>query len=188
MRAALSALPEGCAAVQVREKELSSRDLVALCRALLPICHSHRSCLLVNDRCDVALSAGLDGVHLAQSSVEAADARALLGPAAILGVSCHDLGEIDAVRGAASYVAFGPVYPPRSKHSALPPRGTAGLRAAVARGVPVFALGGLTPENAGEVRAQAAHGLAVIGAGLGADDPATAVASLWEAWRGNLGG
>jgi thiamine-phosphate pyrophosphorylase len=166
----------------VREKALPARALVALCRRLLPLCRRHRTALLVNDRCDVALSAELDGVHLAQSSIRAADARALLGPDALIGVSCHDLPEVDAVLGVADYVALGPIHPPTSKRSTLPPLGPPALRLAAARGMPLYAIGGINPTNAAEVRAGGARGIAVIGWGLGADEPGIAVASLWRAW------
>jgi thiamine-phosphate pyrophosphorylase len=166
----------------VREKELPARALVALCRGLLPLCRRHRTPLLVNDRCDVALSAELDGVHLAQSSIGAADARALLGPDALIGVSCHDLPEVDRVLDVASYLEFGPIYAPTSKRSPLPPLGLPALRLAAAQHMPLYAIGGISPKNAAEVRASGARGLAVIGWGLGADEPASAVALLWRAW------
>jgi thiamine-phosphate pyrophosphorylase len=179
---ALSALPDGAAAVQVREKGLATRPLVALCRRLLPVCHTHRARLLVNDRCDVALAAGLDGVHLAQSSLAAVDARALLGPDALIGVSCHDRSELEEAVGHASYATWGPVFQPTSKTSHLKAVGLESLREASALGVPLYALGGIGIDNAPEVRRSGACGLAVIGAGLGAPDVAQAVTALWEAW------
>jgi thiamine-phosphate pyrophosphorylase len=180
---ALSVLPNGAAAVQVREKALATRALVALCRRLQPLCRAHLAPLLVNDRCDVALALGLDGVHLAQSSITAVDARALLGAEALLGVSCHDLTELGPVVGDADYAVWGPLFPPRSKASGRAPIGLESLREATAFGVPLYALGGIGPENAATVRAHGARGLAVIGSGLGADNPAGAVSALWRAWN-----
>jgi thiamine-phosphate pyrophosphorylase len=181
---ALSALPQGVAALQVREKALSTARLVSLCRRLLPFCRAHRIPVLVNERCDVALALGLDGVHLAQSSVSAADARALLGPGALIGVSCHDLVELELAAGHADYVVWGPVFAPTSKASHRAPLGLESLQVAARLGVPIYALGGIGPENAARTRAQGAHGVAVIGSGLGAEDPARAVAALWKAWTG----
>jgi thiamine-phosphate pyrophosphorylase len=150
---------------------------------LLPVCRQYDTPLLVNDRCDVVLAVGLDGVHLAQASIAPRDARALLGAEAIIGVSCHDRPEVDAALGAADYVAFGPIFSPKSKAPQRPPLGMNGLAAAVATGMAVYALGGVDPGNAADLRRSGAHGLAVIGAGLGADDPGAAVASLWRAWH-----
>ena len=177
-------LPPGAAALQIREKALPTRTLLALCRELLPVCRKHGAPLLVNDRCDVALAAGLDGVHLAQASIGAADARALLGPRAMVGVSCHDLAELEAARGQADYAAWGPVFPPLSKAQVREPTGIDSLRGAVSRGVPLYALGGIGPDNAAEVRAAGAHGIAVIGSGLGAAAPGPSIAALWRAWNG----
>jgi thiamine-phosphate pyrophosphorylase len=180
---ALPVLPDGAAAVQVREKSLPTPALVALCWRLLPLCRAHQVPLLVNDRCDVALALGLDGVHLTQSSVTAADARALLGPNAIIGVSCHDLAELQLAAEHADYAAFGPLFPPISKVPVREPLGLQSLQAGSALGLPLFALGGIGPENAAAARAHGAQGVAVIGSWLGAKEAGPSVAALWRAWN-----
>jgi thiamine-phosphate pyrophosphorylase len=179
---ALDVLPAGVAAIQVREKSLTTPALVALCRNLLPRCRAHRAPLLVNDRCDVALAMGLEGVHLAQSSITATDARAILGPSALLGVSCHDADELALAAPTADYACWGPVFTPRSKEAVGAPIGLESLQVASRSGLPLFALGGIGPENAAAARAHGARGLALIGAGLGRDAPGPAVAALWKAW------
>jgi len=181
---ALQALPPGAAAIQVREKDLLGRALADLCRELLPICRKFRAPLLVNDRVDVALALGLDGVHLPRSSFSAPDARSVLGIEALIGVSCHTLAELREARAGADYATFGPVFATASKQEYGPPIGIPALAAAVGEGFPLYALGGITPERAAEVRATGVRGLAAIGAALGAPDPGEASAALWRAWAG----
>jgi thiamine-phosphate pyrophosphorylase len=180
---ALNVLPAGVAAIQVREKSLATPALVTLCRSLLPACRARSAPLLINDRCDVVLAMDLDGVHLAQSSIAATEARAILGPNALLGVSCHDADELALVAPAADYACWGPVFSPRSKDALRPPIGLESLQDASRSGLPIFALGGIGPENAAAARAHGARGLALIGAGLGNDAPGPTVAALWRAWN-----
>lgn len=176
VRRALATIPPGSAAVQLREKELGGAELFALARALLPLCRARGAPLLINDRLDVALAAGADGVHLAGSSIDVADARALLGPLAILGASCHDAGEL-ARRAGADLATFGPIVPLPGKPPAV---GLAGL-AAAAGPLPLFALGGVDEALAGEAIAAGARGVAVIRAWLAAEDPGAATARLLAA-------
>ncbi|MHB1843930.1 MAG: thiamine phosphate synthase [Deltaproteobacteria bacterium] len=178
--AALASLPPGTTAVQLREKELGGRELAELARALLPICAARFAPLVVNDRVDVALALGLRGVHLGSSSLSPADARRLLGPHALVGVSCHSEAELLEAKGFASYATFGPIFETPSKRALGAPLGVEALSAASRLGVPLIALGGITPETIG--RLEGAAGIAAIGAGLGAPDPARACAALWAAW------
>src|SRR6266498_128402 len=87
--AALAGLPPGVAAIHLREKDLGGRDLLALARALAAVCRARGQLLLVNDRLDVALAAGADGVHLPSDGVPPAEARRVLPPGGLVGVSCH---------------------------------------------------------------------------------------------------
>ncbi len=177
--AALAGLPPGTAAVHLREKDLGGRDLLVLARALGEICHARGQRLLVNDRLDVALAAGADGVHLPAAGVPPADARRLLGPDALVGVSCHSADDVArALEGGASYATFSPVYDTPSKRGFGPPAGVAALREAARLGLPLVALGGITAERAPEVRAAGARGVAAIRAWLEGGDPAGAVRRL----------
>jgi thiamine-phosphate pyrophosphorylase len=177
--AALAGLPPGAAAIHLREKDLCGRDLLALARALLAVCRAHRQVLLVNDRLDVALAAGVDGVHLPAAGVPPADARRLLGARALIGVSCHSAADVSrAQAGGASYATFSPIHDTPSKRAYGPPLGVAALRDAARLGLPLVALGGIDAPRAAEARAAGAVGVAAIRAWLVGDDPAGAVRAL----------
>ena len=183
--AALAGLPPGLVAVHLREKGLGGRDLLALARSLGAICRARGQRLLVNDRLDVALAAGADGVHLPSAGVPAADARRLLGSAAIVGVSCHSAEDVARARdGGASYATFSPIYDTPSKRAYGPPVGLAALGEAARLGLPLVALGGVDAARAREVVAAGAVGVAVIRAWLEAPAPAEAVRALVAAVRG----
>jgi thiamine-phosphate pyrophosphorylase len=177
--AALAGLPRGTCAIHLREKDLGGRALLELARALGAVCRARGQRLLVNDRLDVALAAGADGVHLPAAGVPPADARRLLGPGALVGVSCHSAEDVDLARaGGADFATFSPLYDTPSKRAYGPPQGLAPLRAAAALGLPLVGLGGVTPARAAEVRAAGAAGVAVIRAWLEGPDPAAAVRAL----------
>jgi len=171
---ALSGIPRGAAAVQLREKDLGASDLLALAREVGAICRRRGAALLINDRIDVALAAGADGAHLAGASVSVADARSLLGDR-LVGASCHDRAELDRAAGA-DFATFGPVFPSRGKPNAV------GLDAlgAHAGGLPLFALGGIDRTNAAAAIAAGASGIAAIRSWL-EGDPAEATARLFDA-------
>jgi len=180
--AALAGLAPGCVAIQLREKDLGGGDLLALARRLAAVCRARGQLLLVNDRVDVALAAGADGVHLPSAGIPPAGARALLGPAALVGVSCHSAADVRRAReGGASYASFGPVHETPSKLPFGPPVGVEALRAAAPLGLPLVALGGMDAARAPEVFAAGAHGVAVVRAWLEGPDPAGAVRALLAA-------
>ena len=184
VRSAVRLLPPGSAAVHLREKDLGGRELVELARALAAACHDARQLLLVNDRVDVALASGADGVHLPSAGIPPRDARLLLGPGRLVGVSCHLEEEVRAARdGGADFATFGPVFDTPSKRPFGAPVGLGALRAAVALGLPLVALGGVELANAAAVVATGAHGLAAIRAWLAAPDPERAAAELLAATR-----
>jgi thiamine-phosphate pyrophosphorylase len=177
--AAVAGLPPGAAAIHLREKDLGGRELLALARDLAAVCRAHRQVLLVNDRLDVALAAGADGVHLPSAGVPPADARRLLGPGALVGVSCHSAADVSrALAGGASYATFSPIHDTPSKRAYGPPLGVAALRDAARLGLPLVALGGIDPPRAAEARAAGAAGVAAIRAWLVGGDPAGAVRAL----------
>lgn len=190
--AALSAAPPNTVALQLREKDLEARELLGLARQLRIVCDRYGARLLVNDRLDVAIAARADGVHLPSNSFALADARALLGPDRLIGVSTHDLGEVvTASTGGADFVVYGPVFDPLSKSASTMARGADGLRAAISvSSIPVFALGGINPARVRELRAKISiastedgeasqpFGVAVIGALFRATDAAAAMREL----------
>ena len=179
---ALEGIPPGAAAVQLREKDLTTRALYELALALRPICRARRTPLLVNDRIDVALAAGLEGVHLGGGSVDVADARRLLGDR-LVGVSAHSEEQLAGWAGA-DFSTFGPAFFTPSKARYGAPVGLAALNVAARAGVPLFALGGVDVTRAPETIRAGARGVAAIRAWLAAPDPAEATAALYEAVAG----
>lgn len=178
-QAALAGIAPGRVAIQLREKDLGGRALLALARALVVVCRARGQLLLVNDRLDVALAAGADGVHLPSAGIPAAEARRLLGPAALVGVSCHSAADVTRARdGGASYATFGPIHDTPSKRPYGPPVGLAALRSASALGLPLVALGGMDAARTPEALAAGAAGVAVLRAWLVGEDPAAVVGAL----------
>ena len=176
----VAALQGGAKAIQLREKDLSVRDLYELAQRLLPLVHSRRAALLVNDRIDLALTLPLDGVHLAQTSLPPAEARHLLGAGRLIGVSCHTLKEaIEAQQGGADFIVLGPLFATPSKGTYGPPVGLQRLREIRRQlRLPILGIGGITVANAADVIAAGANGVAAISAVMAADDPEQAVRGL----------
>src|SRR5881296_4523236 len=171
-----AALDAGLPAVQLRDKELPGRPLLALAERLRAATARTGALLFVNDRIDVALAAGADGVQLGAGSVPVEVARRLLPPGAVVGVSTHAPGEAAA---GADFALFGPVWETPSKAGA---QGEARLQEAVrAAAIPVLAIGGVTAERVPAVRAAGAAGAAVIRAILAAPDPGAATRALLAA-------
>ncbi len=180
--AALAGLPPGTAAIHLREKDLGGRDLLSAARALATVCRARGQLLLLNDRIDVALAAGADGVHLPADGVSPADARRLLPTGALVGVSCHSAADVARARDAgASYAFLSPIFDTPSKRAYGPPIGIDALRSAVPLGLPLVALGGVTPERVPALFAAGACGVAAIRAWLEGPDPAAAVRALLPA-------
>jgi thiamine-phosphate pyrophosphorylase len=136
--------------IQIREKDLPTRELASLTRQVCGLAAPYGTRVLVNERADVALACGAAGVHLPANSLPVRDLRAVTPKGFVIGVSCHEVEEVQAAaRDGADFAVFGPVFWPLSKESPLPPRGLDGLRAAAhAVSIPVLALGGVTEENA----------------------------------------
>jgi thiamine-phosphate pyrophosphorylase len=179
LAAALSVLPIGSTAVQLREKDLSPAELLELARALLPLCRSAKAPFLVNSRLEVVKAARADGVHLPADGPAVADARRTLGPGALIGRSCHSPAEVaSAAREGADFAVFGPVWQTPGKT----PQGMTALHEATkAASLPVFAIGGVTPPRAKRAVNAGAHGVACIRSILGAPNPAAAALEMWKA-------
>jgi thiamine-phosphate pyrophosphorylase len=178
----LRGLAPGRVAVHLREKALPGAALHSLGRALAGVCHAHGQLLLVNERIDVALTCGADGVHLPAAAIGPAAARRLLGPAALIGVSCHSAADVARARaGGADYATFGPVWATPSKAGYGAPLGLDRLREASRLGLPLVALGGVEPALAPLAVAAGAAGVGVIRAWLIGPDPAATVRTLLAA-------
>ncbi len=183
---ALAGVPPGAAAVQLREKDLGAAELLRLARALREVTRRAGARLLINDRVDVALAAGADGVHLAGHSLPAAEARRLLGPHRLLGASAHDVAQARAAReGGCDFATFSPLYYTPSKAAYGAPQGLSALREATRElaPFPLVALGGVTLERAPECREAGAAAAAVIRAVLAAPDPGEATHRLAAAFE-----
>ena len=178
-----SCLAAGLKAVQLREKDLAVRDLLGLAHALRDSTRRHGARLLINDRADVALAVGADGVQRAGTSLPVSALRAISPPGFLIGASVHAVDEArTAESDGADFLLFGPVYDTPSKHRYGAPQGIAALeRATSAVGKPVFGVGGVTPARVAEVVRAGAAGVAVIGAILGAERPAYAVKAFLDA-------
>lgn len=185
LQAAAEVAPQPPIAVQLREKDLDGRPLMQLAAELLQICRRYRVPMLINGRVDVALASGADGVHLPADGICPQDARKLLGPSKLIGVSTHTAAEITRAEAlGADFAVFGPVFAPISKGTYAAPCGPEGLTSAcAAASIPVFALGGITAARTVELADTGAAGVAVIGAIIGARDPARAVRELLEAFH-----
>lgn len=176
-------LGAGLRAVQLREKDLSVRDLLELAVPLRESTRRHGARLLINDRADVARATGADGVQRTHDSLPVAALRRIGPPPFLIGVSVHSEAEArQAVADGADFLVFGPVYDTPSKRQYGSPQGVAALQA-VAESIerPVLAIGGITPERVGEVLRAGAAGVGVISAILAADRPADATKAFLDA-------
>ncbi|MFH1603622.1 MAG: thiamine phosphate synthase, partial [Pseudomonadota bacterium] len=176
LRVHVAGLAEANAAVQLREKDLFTRELWRLYESVERVLRGAGVPLLVNDRLDVALAAGADGVHLPQAGIPVEAARKMLPAEMLLGVSTHNMAELaEAQAGGADFITFGPVYDTASKRQYGPPVGETALAEATKGGVPVFALGGVKPKHTRNLVALGARGIACISAVLAASDPGAAL-------------
>lgn len=179
-----AALAGGARLVQLRDKHLPTPALVDLARELTALAHAHGALCLVNDRVDVALAAGADGVHLGPDDLHPADARRLLGPSAVVGVSVSSVAEAAPLAPYATYLGVGAIFGSTTKLDAGPAVGCARLReiATAFPDLPTVAIGGIGLSNIGEVAAAGADSAAVISAVVCADDMTAATAALVAAF------
>lgn len=170
------ALAGGACLIQYRDKWNSPAQRRYNAHALHGLCHAHHALLIINDDPQLAAAAGADGVHLGAGDPPIAEARALLGPDAVIGVTCSgSLARAEAAQAAgASYVAFGRFFASRTKPDAPPAALELLETARAALDIPICAIGGLTPDNAREVIARGADLVAAVEGIFGADDIAAA--------------
>lgn len=176
----------GARILQLRAKAVSDRRLVELAREAVAATREGGALLLVNDRPDVVRMVGADGVHLGQDDLSPGDARTVLGPQAIVGISTHNAEQLRRTRSQpVDYVAVGPVFPTSTKANPDPVVGLDLVREA--RGLvaqPLIAIGGIRPDNAREVVQAGADGLAVVSALLGSRDLGASAQRFCHAMRG----
>ena len=174
------AISAGATIVQVRDPVSKTRMLVELARDLLAILRPAGVPLIVNDRVDVALAAGADGVHVGQADMATVDVRRLIGPDPILGLSVTALTDLDpSDLAGVDYLGVGPVFATATKADAAPAMGLDGLAAVRAVStLPIVAIGGVHAGNAADVMAAGADGVAVVSAICAAPDAAAATREL----------
>lgn len=178
----------GVSAVQLRDKHASARELVELALALLGVLKNTGVPLVINDRLDIALASGADGVHLGQSDLDVRSARALAGKNFLIGVSVSRADEISAIHalptGMVDYLGIGPVFQTSTKEDALSPLGLDAV--ALLRGsttLPCVGIGGITTANAALAWSTGLDGLAVVSAICAANDPRAAARALKDSRR-----
>jgi len=184
---ARAAIAGGARVVQVRAKEAPAGEVLAIARSVVALA-TGGALVIVNDRADLALLSGADGVHLGDEDLPVAEARRLLGPDLLVGRTSRSLEEARAaIAAGADHVGFGPVFPSRTKPIAIPPRGIPALHDVCARlGAPVVAISGIALANVGEVARAGAACAAVVDAIFGAGDAqenATRLAEAFDAAR-----
>ena len=181
---ATALLDGGARVLQLRMKGSGAGAMLATVAALRPLCRRRDAVLIVNDRLDVALAGGADGVHLGQDDLPLSAARRLAPRGFLIGVSTHDEAQaLAAVEGGADYLGFGPVFSTGTKANPDPVVGLAALAALCKRvAIPVVAIGGISLDTVGEVVAAGAAAAAIIAAINRAFDPAAAARRVTEAF------
>ena len=173
------ALEGGADCLQLREKHLEGTELLSRAEQLAALCRKHNAISIINDRPDIALLGGADGVHVGQGDLPARRVRQLVGPDLIVGVSTHAIEQAQqAILDGADYIGAGPVFTSTTK----PKPDLLGIAyaAAASQGlsVPALAISGITAANASQLAAAGVHRAAVSSAVLCADDPASAAAAI----------
>jgi thiamine-phosphate diphosphorylase len=173
--------------IQLREKEGDTRDLVNMAIKMCQVCHENGALFVVNDRVDVAIASGADGIHIGQDDLDPKMARALLGPEKIIGVSVGDVAEAEAAAAdGADYLGVGPAYPTNSKDCKNDAGGSELIEEIVSQtSLPVIAIGGITPDNSSPLLRAGAKGVAVISSILGAAQPELVVREFMKSLKQN---
>lgn len=174
-----AALVGGVTCLQLREKEASAGEILTLARTLLPLCRARRVPLLINDRVDIALAAGADGVHLGQDDLPLPEARTLLGPDRILGATAHTVDEaLRAQAERADYLGVGAMFPTGTKTDTVPTSADTLKAICAAVSIPVVAIGGVNAQNLPTLAGTGIAGAAVVSAIFSQGDLTVAARTL----------
>lgn len=184
-----AAVGAGVTLVQLRDEDATDDELVRLGREIKAVLQGTDVPLIVNDRVHLVEAMGAQGGHVGQSDLGIGQARAMLGPAAYLGLSAQTAEHVAAARehamGTLDYLGVGPVWGTKSKLDAAVPRGLGGLHQVTSVSPwPCVAIGGITPQRVPQVRQAGAAGVAVVSAICGQTDVARATRALRAAWDG----
>jgi thiamine-phosphate pyrophosphorylase len=172
----MAAVRGGVSVVQLRDKHASDEEMIAQAIRLKALLDEYEVPLIINDRIEVALASGADGLHIGQSDGDPVEARGRLGEDALIGLSVQTLEQLKAVDvERIDYLGLGPVYATPTKPDHAAPLGIEGLTQFVRSSpLPTVAIGGISLANAGEVMTSGTDGLAVVSALCSAEDPAEA--------------
>ena len=175
-----AAVSGGVTCIQLREKDCSTLEFIEQARAIKNFLEEREVPLIINDRLDVALAVGADGVHLGQKDMPLEMARKIAGSSMLIGISAESVQDaIEAENGGADYLGVSPIYATPTKTDTAPPLGIQGLREIKNRvKIPLVGIGGLNNSNAAEVIRNGADGVAVVSAIVAAEDPETAAMNL----------
>ncbi len=175
-----AAVAGGVTCVQLREKECSTLEFIEQALAIKNFLKTRGVPLIINDRLDVALAVGADGVHLGQSDMPLEMAQKIAGPSMIFGISAESLQDaVTAEKGGADYLGVSPIFATPTKNDTAPPLGLEGLREIRKRiKIPLVGIGGLNITNSAEVICNGGDGVAVVSAIVAADDPETSARNL----------
>jgi thiamine-phosphate pyrophosphorylase len=183
------AIAGGADCLQLREKELEAGELLRRAKTFVALCKQHNVISIINDRADIAMLAGADGVHVGQSDLPGREARKLIGPEKLLGVSTHNIVQArQAVLDSADYVGVGPVFPSATKPRDFLPGLDYAKQAAVEISIPCVAIAGIKRANLVEVLTSGIRAVAVTAAVAACDDVAGAARELKQQLVSNTGG
>ena len=174
------AIEGGADTVQFRQKQGTTRELIAIAEDMQTVCEQHKVPLIVNDRADIALAVGATGAHFGQDDMPVSIGRQILSTKATIGASARTEDKIlVAISEGADYIGFGPIYGTSSKADAETAKGLERLRRMCdIAACPVIAIGGITVQTAGDVIRAGAHGIAVISAVCAHPEPTVATQAL----------
>lgn len=190
LRVIEEALDAGVRAVQLREKELALRDLFYLAEKVRILTEKAGALLLINDRMDVCLAVGADGVHLRSDRFPIRRVRTIIGPDRLIGTSCHSVADVIASESeGADFTVLGPIYDTSSKRQYGVPLGKEIIQdSRSCTAIPILGIGGIQSERVAEVIQAGAHGVAMISGILSAEDIAQAVGQVKKALSREVAG
>ncbi|MDD4238003.1 MAG: thiamine phosphate synthase [Desulfotomaculaceae bacterium] len=185
LKAVEAALIGGTSLIQLREKDISSRDFYDLAVKMKDLVNAHNVPLIINDRLDIALAVDADGLHIGQDDIPLGIARAIMGPDKIIGYSVSNLEQAQyGEENGADYLGAGPVYATGSKADAGMPIGPHNLKTIKdSVSIPVVAIGGVGMANINEVKQAGVDGISVISAILGRQDITEAAKTITAIWK-----
>ena len=175
-----AAVSGGVTCIQLREKDCSTLEFIEQAVAIKNFLETRQIPLIINDRLDVALAVGADGIHLGQTDMPLGIAKKIAGPSMLIGISAESVQDaIEAENSGADYLGVSPIYATPTKTDTAPPLELQGLREIRSRvKIPLVGIGGLNKSNAAEVIQNGGDGVAVVSAIVAADDPELAARTL----------